>query len=291
MPFHNILTITKSDQAPCDSWLVLCWFSFSRCVCNSLVSHCFYNLWYFQRPHESSMMRQQKISLLELSSLVQTSRKLADCLASSQEQHKASGTNSAKRDLWKTFLSQGIQRRQQIMRTVSLWERPSSSVCRSSSLDQKKDWNQTKPNCKRPDHWLRLHKFWNFLVASCKVCRKIKRPKKTNLLSCNVLNLTNSHFSLIVGLWIIKNGQELVEIWPKTFLYTTWMYVPSVFTISQLNINEIAWNFNQSTGNWNIYYVCSACELILFLFGTINFTTKDQSQPVWTGFFFALWTD
>ena len=25
--------------------------------------------------------------------------------------------------------------------------------------------------------------------------------------------------------------------------------------------------------------------VIIFLFGTINFTTKDQSQPVWTGFF------
>ena len=117
---NRILAVTKSDQAPCDSWLVLCWFSFSRCVCNSPVSHCFYNLWYFQRPHEVSMMRQQKISLLELSLLVQTSGKLAGCLASSQEQHKASGTNSAKRDLRKTFLGQGVQRRQQTMRTVSL---------------------------------------------------------------------------------------------------------------------------------------------------------------------------
>ena len=26
-------------------------------------------------------------------------------------------------------------------------------------------------------------------------------------------------------------------------------------------------------------------EIILFLFGTINFTTNDQPQPVWTGFF------
>ena len=32
-------------------------------------------------------------------------------------------------------------------------------------------------------------------------------------------------------------------------------------------------------------YVCNARKVILFLFGTINFTTKDQSQPVWTGFF------
>ena len=27
------------------------------------------------------------------------------------------------------------------------------------------------------------------------------------------------------------------------------------------------------------------CNVILFLFGTINCTTKDQSQPVWTDFF------
>jgi len=26
-------------------------------------------------------------------------------------------------------------------------------------------------------------------------------------------------------------------------------------------------------------------EVIIFLFGTINFTTKDRSQPVWTGLF------
>ena len=33
------------------------------------------------------------------------------------------------------------------------------SVRRSSSLDWKKDRNRTEPNCKRPDHLLRLHKF------------------------------------------------------------------------------------------------------------------------------------
>ena len=32
-------------------------------------------------------------------------------------------------------------------------------------------------------------------------------------------------------------------------------------------------------------YVHNAREVILVLFGTINFTTKDQSQLVWTGFF------
>ena len=48
-----------------------------------------------------------------------------------------------------------------------------NSVRRSSSLGWKKDRNRTEPNCKRPDHRLRLHKFWIFSVASCDVCRKI----------------------------------------------------------------------------------------------------------------------
>ena len=55
------------------------------------------------------------------------------------------------------------------------------SVRRSSSLDWKKDQNRTKPNCKRPDHWLQLHKFWIFSVASCDICWKIEKPKQTGL--------------------------------------------------------------------------------------------------------------
>ena len=31
--------------------------------------------------------------------------------------------------------------------------------------------------------------------------------------------------------------------------------------------------------------ICSLREVILLLFGTINFTTKNRSQLVWTGFF------
>ena len=32
-------------------------------------------------------------------------------------------------------------------------------------------------------------------------------------------------------------------------------------------------------------HICNLHEVILLLFGTINFTTKNRSQPVWTGFF------
>ena len=32
-------------------------------------------------------------------------------------------------------------------------------------------------------------------------------------------------------------------------------------------------------------HICNLREVILVLFGTINFTTKHRSQPVWTGFF------
>ena len=35
-------------------------------------------------------------------------------------------------------------------------------------------------------------------------------------------------------------------------------------------------------------HICNLCEVILPLFGTINFTTKGQSQPVWTGFFWVV---
>ena len=55
------------------------------------------------------------------------------------------------------------------------------SVHRSSSLDWKKDRNRTEPNRKRPDHRLRLPKFWIFSVASCDVYRKIEKPEKTGL--------------------------------------------------------------------------------------------------------------
>ena len=32
-------------------------------------------------------------------------------------------------------------------------------------------------------------------------------------------------------------------------------------------------------------HICNLHEVILLLFGTINFPTKNWSQPVWTGFF------
>ena len=32
-------------------------------------------------------------------------------------------------------------------------------------------------------------------------------------------------------------------------------------------------------------HICNLREVILLLFGTINFTTKNRSQLVWTGFF------
>ena len=56
------------------------------------------------------------------------------------------------------------------------------SVCRSSWLDWKYDWNQTEPNRKRPDHRLRLHWSQKFLVASPKVWWKLERLMKTG---CN----------------------------------------------------------------------------------------------------------
>ena len=35
-------------------------------------------------------------------------------------------------------------------------------------------------------------------------------------------------------------------------------------------------------------HLCNLREVILPLFGTINFTTKNRLQPVWTGFFWVV---
>ena len=35
-------------------------------------------------------------------------------------------------------------------------------------------------------------------------------------------------------------------------------------------------------------HICNLREVILLLFGTINFTEKSRSQPVWIGFFRVL---
>ena len=35
-------------------------------------------------------------------------------------------------------------------------------------------------------------------------------------------------------------------------------------------------------------HICNLCEVILLLSGTIKFTTKNQSQPVWTSFFWVV---
>ena len=48
--------------------------------------------------------------------------------------------------------------------------------------------------------------------------KKWFRLVATSLLSHYTLDLTHTHISFIFGPWIIKSSQELVEIWPKTFL-------------------------------------------------------------------------
>ena len=169
---------------------------------------------------------------------------------------------------------------------------PMSSIHRSSSLDWKKDWNQTEPNCKRWDHWLQLHKFWNFSVASCNVCWKIEKPKKnrsrlvaTGLSSCHVLDLTHAHFSLIVGLWIIKNGQNWLRYSQKHFyMQLECMSLPFSPYPSQI-LTKLLETLTSLQRIKISIHICNLCEVTLFLFSTINFTTKNRLQLVWTGFF------
>ena len=58
-------------------------------------------------------------------------------------------------------------------------------------------------------------------VEKSKDRKNQSRPVATGLSFRHVLDLIHTHIYLIFGLCIIKNGQELVEIWPKTFLYAT----------------------------------------------------------------------
>ena len=111
------------------------------------------------------------------------------------------------------------------------------------------------------------------------------RPVATGLLSRHVLELTHAHHSLIVSLSIIKNGQGLVEIGQKHF-YMQLECMSLLFSpyLSQI-LTKLLEALISLQGITISIYVCNACEVILFLFGTINFTTKDRSQPVWTGFF------
>jgi len=63
------------------------------------------------------------------------------------------------------------------------------------------------------------------------------------------------------------------------------MYILSVFSISQPNLDELL-EFLISLQRIKIsIYVCNVREVMIFLFGTIKFTTKDWLQLVWTGFF------
>ena len=160
--------------------------------------------------------------------------------------------------------SQGHWRRPCLGRYSDSWHRPQSCWWRSYSQVQfaglekrlKSNWTQLQKTGP-PVAVAQILKNFGYQLRHLSKNRKTEknwsRPVATGLSSHDVLDLTHAHVSLIVGPWIIKNGQELVEIWPKTSLYTTWMYVPSVFTIPHPNLNTIAWNFDQSTGNQNIY--------------------------------------
>ncbi|KAF8240922.1 hypothetical protein L208DRAFT_1231168, partial [Tricholoma matsutake] len=59
---------------------------------------------------------------------------------------------------------------------------------------------------------------WSFSVQLLVFCfekysRTDEKPVATGLSSQRMLDLTPTHIYFIFGPWIIKNGQELVEIW------------------------------------------------------------------------------
>ena len=62
------------------------------------------------------------------------------------------------------------------------------------------------------------------------------------------------------------------------------MSLPSLPYLSQI-LTKLLETLTSPQGIRISIYICNLCEVILLLFGTINFTTKSRLQPVWTGFF------
>ena len=77
----------------------------------------------------------------------------------------------------------------------------------------------------------------------------------------------------------------MVEIWPKHF-YTQLKCMSLLLLpyLSQILMKLFETLISLQRIKISIY-VHNECEVILVLSGTIDFTTKDQLQPVWTGFF------
>ena len=100
-----------------------------------------------------------------------------------------------------------------------------ASVCRSSSLDWKKNQNRTEPNCKRPDHWLQLPWLWKFPVASCLVCWNLERPQKTgpNWLQLVFYLCTKAHQELCRFYTIKSLGYKVI-----VYIMRLWLWVETI---------------------------------------------------------------
>ena len=122
-------------------------------------------------------------------------------------------------------------------------------------------------------------------VEKSKNWKNWSRTVATGLLSHHVLELTHAHFSLIVGLWIIKKVKNWLRYGQKHF-YTQLECMSLLCSpyLSQI-LTELLETLTSLQGIKISIHICNLCEVILLLFGTINFTTKDWSQPVWTSFF------
>ena len=68
------------------------------------------------------------------------------------------------------------------------------------------------------------------------------------------------------------------------------MSLPFSPYLSQI-LTKLLENLTSLQGIKILIHLCNLREVILVSFGTINFTTKHWSQPVWTCFFFGLWTN
>ena len=166
----------------------------------------------------------------------------------------------------------------------------SGSVRRSSLLDWKKTKTELNPTAKDQTtgcSCTNSENFWSPVVRFVKKWKNRKKPVFRPVM-CWTLLMHIFHWLLVFESW--KKIKNWLRYGQKHFyMQFECMSLPLLPYLSQIltKLLEMLISLQKITIS---IYVCNAHELILSLFGTINFTTKDQSQLVWTGLF-ALWTD
>ena len=128
---------------------------------------------------------------------------------------------------------------------------------------------------------------------SCQLQHLLKNQKtKKKRVFCPVMCWTLS--THIFTQFSVFESKKKVKNWLRYgqkhfYMQLKCMSLPFSPYLSQI-LTKLLENWTNLQGIRISIHLCNLCEIILLLFGTINSTTKDWLQPVWTSFL-VLWTD